>query len=178
MRGPGRSGARYAGGVPRPPDASDAVLSHRQMCAREGVRLRRGMNFRNRRHPTIALTSTEADAAPYRDRFEPDGTLLYEGHDQLKGPSCPDPKAVDQPEHTASGGLTQNGLFRAAALAFKAKAAPAEPVRVYDKLGPGRWVFRGTFLLTEAWREHDGRRRVFRFRLDPHPDPPDPPAAE
>ena len=54
--------------------------------------------------------------APYRDRLE-DGetTLVYEGHDQPKGPTYPNPKVVDQSERFPSGRLTQNGKFHEAA---------------------------------------------------------------
>ena len=54
--------------------------------------------------------------APYRDRLEDGGsTLIYEGHDQPKGPNAPNPKVLDQPGLSPSGGLTQNGKFHRAA---------------------------------------------------------------
>ncbi len=50
--------------------------------------------------------------APYRDRIEVDGaTLIYEGHDAPRVGQLPDPKAVNEPEFTPSGSLTQNGKF-------------------------------------------------------------------
>lgn len=88
------------------------VLTHTEMCAREGVFLRRGMNFRVRGGHSVVLMSVRGDA-PYRDELSEDGTVLrYEGHDApppLRGGQ--DPKTLDQPLHTPSGRPTQNGLF-------------------------------------------------------------------
>ncbi|BDP41145.1 hypothetical protein DAETH_11140 [Deinococcus aetherius] len=142
------------------------ILTHAEMCAREGVRLRRGMNFRVRVGHSVLLMSARP-GAPYRDRLSEDGTVLrYEGHDappSLRGGQ--DPKTLDQPLHTPGGRPTQNGLFFGAALAARAGEAPPERVRVYEKLRPGEWLDRGLFLLTDAVQEHDGTRRVFVFRL-------------
>jgi len=43
---------------------------------------------------------------------------------------------------------------------------PPEPVRVYEKIKQGIWVFNGTFLLTDAWLERQASREVFKFRLE------------
>lgn len=143
------------------------VMSHREMCGREGVNLRRGMNFRIGGGHSVLLMSVRPDA-PYRDELSGDGTVLrYEGHDappQMTGGL--DPKTVDQPLHTPRGTPTQNGLFFQAALAARTGEAPPERVRVYEKLREGVWTYNGVFHLTDVTQEHDGTRHVFVFRLE------------
>ena len=61
---------------------SDKILSHSEMCRREGVSLQRGMNFGLGGNHSVILMSVRPNA-PYRDRLEDGGTtLIYEGHDQ------------------------------------------------------------------------------------------------
>jgi hypothetical protein len=91
--------------------------------------------------------------------------LVYEGHDHPKDASCPNPKAVDQPEKLPSGKLTQNGKFHQAALEFKAGRRSPERVRVYEKIKSGIWSYNGVFHLVDSWQEHDAYRTVFKFRL-------------
>ena len=123
------------------------------------------MNFRTRGRPNIILMSIRR-GAPYRDRFEGEGrVLIYEGHDVPRNLSSRDPKSIDQPEISPTGKPTQNGKFFEAALRAKA-GKPPELVRVYEKIKDGIWVFNGIFALTDAWKESDGRRRVFKFRLE------------
>lgn len=94
---------------------TDNVISHNEMCRREGVSLQRGMNFGLGGNHSVILMSVRPNA-PYRDRLEEGGTvLIYEGHDHPKGGSCTNPKVVDQPDRIPSGGLTQNGKFHEAA---------------------------------------------------------------
>ena len=142
------------------------VMSHLEMCLREGVSLRRGMNFRVRGGHSVLLMSVRP-GAPYRDALSPDGTVLsYEGHDapsHLTGGL--DPKMVDQPLHTPRGTLTQNGLFYQAALAARDGGVP-ERVRVYEKLRAGIWTYNGVFHLMDAAQGHDGTRHVLVFRLE------------
>jgi hypothetical protein len=112
--------------------------------------------------------------APYRDRIEGDGAvLIYEGHNVSKGKEFPDPKLVDQPEKSAGGTLPQNGYFHRAALAHKDGFRPPARVRVYEKIMDGVWSFNGLFHLIDSWTEHDGTRRVFKFRLEAIVDPSD-----
>ena len=66
---------------------------------------------------------------------------------------------------TPSGKPTQNGKFFDAAKKAKT-GSPPERVRVYEKIKDGIWTFNGVFSLTDAWRESDGRRQVFKFRLE------------
>jgi hypothetical protein len=53
---------------------------------------------------------------------------------------------------------------------FKEGKAPAEKVRVYEKIKQGIWVYNGVFDLVDAWDESDGKRKVFKFRLEVAPD--------
>jgi hypothetical protein len=142
------------------------IISYLDMCRAEGVSLQRGMNFRLRGGLSVILMSV-APSAPYTDRVQDDGrVLIYEGHDARRTDDAPDPKSVDQPMRTPSGGLTQNGLFYEAAERPKAGAGETELVRVYEKIRSGIWVYNGMFRLVDAWRESDGRRHVFRFKLE------------
>jgi len=135
------------------------------MCGREGSSLQRGMNFRLGKTYSVILMSVRPNA-PYRDRIENDGaTLIYEGHDVPRSPRTPNPKAVDQPEFTPAGSLTENGKFLRAAQAAQQGHDP-EAVRVYEKIKEGIWSYNGTFSLVKAWREKQGRRTVLKFQLE------------
>lgn len=104
--------------------------------------------------------------APYADRVEDDGrTLIHEGHDVSKTLGGPNPKQIDQPDRNPSGSLTQNGLFAEAALKYKNGGAPAERVRVYEKIRSGIWVYNGPFELVDCWTEESGGHKVFKFKL-------------
>ncbi len=135
------------------------------MCAREGVSLQRGMNYRLGRDYSVILMSRRPNA-PYRDRLEDDGTtLIYEGHDCPRSKETPSPKLVDQPLETSGGNLTENGRFAQAATAYKNGVRPPEPVRVYEKIRQGIWSYTGLFHLVDSWRECDDGRQVFKFKL-------------
>lgn len=141
------------------------VLSHQEMCVAEKMSLQRGMNFRSRGRPNIILMSTRR-GAPYRDHFEGEGrVLIYEGHDVPRNLTARDPKSIDQPAASPTERPTQNGKFFDAAKRGKAGDLP-EQVRVYEKIKDGIWTFNGVFSLTDAWKESDGRRQVFKFRLE------------
>ena len=123
------------------------------------------MNFGLGLHHSVILMSLRPNA-PYQDRLEDGGTtLIYEGHDQPRSESCPNPKLVDQPESRPSGSLTQNGKFHAAAQATHAGKREPERVRVYEKIRPGIWADNGLFHLVDSWRQNDGTRSVFKFKL-------------
>src|SRR6185436_8534414 len=91
--------------------------------------------------------------------------LIYEGHDQPRTSSCPDPKAVDQLAKRASGSLTQNGKFEQAAQAYKRGKRSSERVRVYEKIRRGIWSYNGVFHLVDSQQASDKGRKVFKFRL-------------
>jgi HNH endonuclease len=140
------------------------IISYIEMCQREASSLQRGMNFELGDDYSVILMSVHPNA-PYRDRFEDDGsTVVYEGHDAPRSNILPDPKTIDQPECTPSGTLTENGKFYRSALQCKS-GSPPRPVRVYEKIRQGIWSYNGVFHLVDAWRERDGRRSVFKFKL-------------
>lgn len=144
---------------------ANEIISYIEMCQREASSLQRGMNFGLGKGYSVILMSVRPNA-PYRDRFEDDGsTLIYEGHDAPRTRLLPDPKAVDQPERTPSGALTQNGKFFHAAVQFKNGYAAQPLVRVYEKIHQGIWSYNGMFQLIDAWKELDGQRTVFKFKL-------------
>lgn len=91
--------------------------------------------------------------------------IIYEGHDIPKTRDVHDPKTVDQPEVQPKGGLTQNGLFMAAAQRYKEGKQAPERVRVFEKIRNGIWVYNGLFDLVDGWRETVGKRTVFKFKL-------------
>jgi len=143
----------------------DNIISYFDMCQTEGTSLQKGMNFRVRGKHSVILMSLRR-GAPYRDRVENEGRILiYEGHDVPRSKGGPDPKAVDQPEFNSSGSLTENGKFHRAAQGYKAGKKGPDLVRVYEKLKDGIWSDSGYFHLIDSWREHDGKRNVFLFRL-------------
>jgi len=142
------------------------IITYMEMCQKEGAQLQKGMNFRLRGKHSIFLMSVRKDA-PYADRVLEDGqVLVYEGHDVPKRAGEEYPKYVDQPEFTPSGKLTENGKFHKAAQEYLAGRKGPDIVRVYEKLKKGIWSDNGAFYLVDSWVENDGRRNVFKFRLD------------
>ena len=85
--------------------------------------------------------------------------------DEPRSDAVPRPKAVDQPERTPYGTLTQNGRFNQAAQDYKDGRRPPERVRVYEKLRQSIWSYNGMFHLVDSWQEDDGERKVFKFKL-------------
>jgi len=138
------------------------IISYYEMCRREGTSLQRGMYFKLGGGHSVVLMSRNG---PYPDDITDGGqTIIYVGHNVRKHPDTPDPKSVDQPRTTRAGKLTQNGKFEKAAQNFK-NGGDAEKVRVYEKLDK-KWLAMGMFDLTDSWTESDGRRDVFKFKLE------------
>ena len=147
-----------------------------------GIKQRNTVLYRNvsaRRHISSAWDEFQAPwwtfncngsvrpGAPYDDEVLEDGAvLIYEGHDHAKFRGIRDPKALDQPERYASGTLTENGKFHAAAQRHKTIGDPPDLVRVYEKIKPGIWSYNGFFHLVDSWTQSDGYRDVFKFRLE------------
>ena len=137
----------------------------------EGVNLQRGMNFRLHGKFSVILMSLRP-GAPYADRIEENGrVLIYEGHDVARRMGEPNPKAVDQPATNPNGSPTQNGLFYEAAMRYRGGERGPEPVKVYEKIRSGIWVYNGLFRLIDAWQEVSNARKVFKFRLEIIEDP-------
>jgi hypothetical protein len=152
--------------MPELAHSAGEVISYLEMCQAWSASLQRGMNFRLRPDCSVILMSRRSNA-PYRDKIEEDGrVLIYEGHDVPRSSHVPNPKIVDQPRTTPNGKLTQNGMFAKAADLAKNGPTPPGLVAVYEKIHAGIWAFNGFFLLTNAWTESDGKREVFKFRLE------------
>jgi hypothetical protein len=142
------------------------IVSYFEMCRREGSSLPQGMTFGHGHRTPVLLMSRRSDAK-YEDEIRDDGrVLVYEGHDASRLKDGPDPKTVDQPEDTPNGTLTQNGLFKSAALAHAEDGELPVKVHVYEKIKKGIWVFNGVFLLRNVWTEKSGSRNVFKFELE------------
>jgi len=104
--------------------------------------------------------------APYADRIEQGGqVLVYEGHDVPKNKENSNPKEIDQTDLSPAGTETQNGLFWSAVVAHRQHGAPAELVKVYEKIKTGIWAYGGLFELIDAWKQEEGGRKVFKFKL-------------
>jgi len=105
--------------------------------------------------------------APYRDEVREDGAvLIYEGHDAPKTIKTPEPKRIDQPEFLPSGNLTENGKFHNAAQGCRNGKKVPDVVCVYEKIKKGIWSYNGFFHLIDSWIENDGKRKVFKFKLE------------
>ena len=144
---------------------ANEIISYLDMCSREATSLQRGMNFGLGGNHSVILMSVRPNA-PYQDRFEDDGsTLIYEGHDEPRSEINTHPKSLNQPDRTHKGALTQNGKLFQAAQEYKTGGRAPERVRVYEKLRPGIWSYNGVFHLVDAWKEHDAKRIVFKFKL-------------
>jgi len=142
------------------------VISYLEMCREEGVNLQRGMNYKLSVKYSVILMSLRP-SAPYADRIEEGSRILiYEGHDVPNKEHALNPKTVDQPMTNPKGTLTQNGLFYIAAEEYKEGKRQPEPVRVYEKIHSGIWVYNGLFNLVDAWQELSNARKVYKFRLE------------
>ena len=143
------------------------IISYNTMCKEENSSLQRGMNFHLNNSTSVILMSVRA-GAPYQDSIQDEGqVLIYEGHDvPKKNGQNIDPKTVDQPMYTEYGSLTENGKFFNAAMKYKDCKTNPERVKVYEKIKSGIWAYNGIFLLTDAWTELSGKRKVFKFKLE------------
>jgi hypothetical protein len=134
------------------------------MCAVEGTRLQKGMNYRIAAAYSVLLMSIRKGAR-YTDSTAADGrTIVYEGHDVSRS-EAPNPKKVDQPVVTPGGKPTENTKFFEAARLAKSGEAKPERVRIYDKVRKGLWVYNGLYELVDAWAENLRGRKVFKFKL-------------
>ena len=142
------------------------IISYHELAFNEGMQVQKGMNFNVKKSYSIVLMSSEKNA-PYVDKLLDDGIIEYEGHDAVKSDQYLK-KEVDQPMANTSGTLTENGKFFQAADNFKnGKRDPAK-IKVYRKLRAGVWVDMGFYDLIDAYRVHDGKRKVFKFLLKPN----------
>lgn len=137
------------------------ILSFHEMCAAEGKMLQQGMHFRSGAEQHSVILMSRHSGAKYADGIEPDGkTIFYVGHNI---PGDQDGK-LDQPLARETGTLTENGKFFKAAEGARQGFRP-EPVRVYERLKQGIWVYNGLFLLVGAKMRPEGGRNVCVFKL-------------
>ena len=61
--------------------------------------------------------------------------------------------------------LTENGKFHKAAQDSKRRERVFEKIKVYEKIRGGIWSYNGVFHLIDSWKEHDGKRIVYKFKL-------------
>ena len=142
------------------------IISYHQLTTQEGgLQVQKGMNFGVKGNYSIVLMST-AKNAPYEDEVFDDGVIEYEGHDAPKSTQY-DKKLVDQPSHTSTGKLTENGKFLKAVDDYKTYKRSAAKIQVYRKIKLGVWVDMGFYELIDGYRRHNGARNVFKFLLKP-----------
>ncbi len=137
------------------------IISYREMCnIEQQQQLQRGMNFGIGGTYSVLLMSVKPNA-PYADRISDDGlTIYYEGHDET-GDKL---KRIDQPEALPSGLFTQNGHFKHAIDQGK-KSGLYPLTKVYEKLQPGIWTYRGLFEMQDYQYVEREDRKVFEFVL-------------
>ena len=142
------------------------VVSYFEMTMEEETSLQKGMNYRIRGRKSIFLMN-KSKTAPYEDSVLENGrVIIYEGHDAPRREIFKNPKNVDQPSHTPSGKLTENGKFYEAAVDYKKGLRDPEVIHVYEKIKSGIWVYNGQFKLTDSWTETQNGRSVFKFKLE------------
>jgi hypothetical protein len=128
--------------------------------------LQKGMSYRPRGKSSIFVMSRRK-GAPYVDELGDDGrSLIYQGHNIRKIPNGPDPNDVDQPLVQEDGEKpSDNAKFLNLATAAR-RGEPPEPIEVWEKIDRGIWLYKGVFELVDAWEDSDGRRRIFKFKLN------------
>lgn len=143
----------------------DDIITYREMCDLENVQtLQRGMNYRLNFNYSVILMSQRSNA-PYEDEILDDNkTIIYEGHNIPRNKNI-DPKTIDQPYQTKTGKLTQNGKFAESVKKYK-NGEDAEKIKVYEKIFPGVWSFRGIFKLIDYKYVSNEKRNVFKFYLE------------
>lgn len=141
-----------------------SIFSSAELIAREGVDLRKSMNYRD--GPDISVFLVLPHDGVFRDEWHPQAsTYVFLGHDSVTADAG---KKQDQRTMYESGRLSDNGTFLKAVNAF-ANGMRSEPlqVQVYEKLDPGVWFDKGIFNLVDVQEGSDGTRRTYRFLLQP-----------
>ena len=143
------------------------IISYYELVNEEKSALQKGMNYNSGKEYSVFLMSLRK-GAPYSDEIDKkSGNLVYEGHDVSKRYSR-NPKSVDQPLTTPKGTWTENGKFYKDATDFKSglKDKP-KLIKVYEKIRDGIWCYKGYFNLVDAKIQSNGKRKVFKFFLQP-----------
>ena len=138
------------------------IISYHQLTTQEGgLQVQKGMNFGVKGNYSIVLMST-AKNAPYEDEVFDDGVIEYEGHDAPKSTQY-DKKLVDQPSHTTTGKLTENGKFLKAVDDYKTYKRSAAKIQVYRNIKPGVWVDMGFYELIDGYQRHNKQGMSLNF---------------
>jgi hypothetical protein len=149
------------------PQRVTSILSASELIEREGVKLEKSMNFRDKGPLLSVFLVLPKDGGEFHDEWNAKkGVYTFEGHDSTTKETGG--KSVDQLLMYGSDKLTMNGYFYKAANAFN-DGVRKEPlqVQIYEKLDPGVWFDKGIFDLVEAVGVKEGGRKIYKFHLKP-----------
>lgn len=141
------------------------ILSASELIAREGVDLKKGMNFRKERGMFSVFLVLPSHDGEYKDAWDPETEVYtFEGHDSKTVDAGG--KSPDQLLMYGSGKLTDNGIFYKAATEY-AEGLRSDPlqIQVYEKLDTGAWFDKGFFNLIYVRRVREDGRVLFKFDL-------------
>ena len=134
------------------------IISYLDLVTNEKSHLQKGMNHRvKNKNYSVILMSVEKNS-PYMDEILDGGKIKYECHEVY---SDKNKKNIDQ---TLSD---DNGKFMNSVIDFKEGRKEPEKVKVYRKIKPSIWIDMGFYNLIDGFREHNGKRFVYKFILDP-----------
>jgi hypothetical protein len=142
------------------------IISASELTMREGMKLEKGVNFRDdSSRPAVLLSLPREDG--YTDEWREDTTTyIYEGHDSVAEGAAG--STDDQLLMYASGKPTENGKFYKAANEFKdGIRKEALMAQVYEKIDAGVYFDKGIFELVAASYASDGTRKVCKLALKP-----------
>ena len=149
------------------PQRATSILSAAELIEREGVKLEKSMNFRDKGELLSVFLVLPKEGGEYKDEWDAKtGTYVFEGHDSTTVDTGG--KSLDQLLMYGGDKLTPNGKFFKEANAFKdGVRRDALQVQVYEKLDPGVWFDKGIFDLTDAAGVKEEGRKIFKFFLMP-----------
>ena len=144
-----------------------SILSGTELIEREGVDLKKGMNFRKEVWTTSVFLVLPSHDGEYKDAWDEDTEMyIFEGHDSTTKEAGG--KSKDQLLMYSDGKFSDNGKFYKAANEFKDRLR-AEPmqIQVYEKLDAGAWFDKGIFNLVDARKVKEDGRILIKFDLQP-----------
>lgn len=148
------------------PQRATSILSANELLEREGLKLEKSMNFRDKGELLSVFLVLPKEGGEYMDEWNAEtGTYVFEGHDSTTKETGG--KSIDQLLMYGGDKLTDNGKFFKAANAFKEGTRDALQVQVYEKLDPGVWFDKGIFDLVGAAGVKEEGRKIFKFFLMP-----------
>lgn len=149
------------------PQRSTNILSANELIEREGMKLEKSMNFRDKGELLSVFLVLPKEGGEYKDEWDAKTeTYVFEGHDSTTVDTGG--KSLDQLLMYGGDKLTSNGKFFKEANAFKdGVRSDALQVQIYEKLDPGVWFDKGIFDLVDAAGVKEDGRKVFKFHLKP-----------